>query len=426
MLLRCVLPLAFAFITSSAHAGIETAREAYERKDYATALAEFHVLARRDNTEALAILSIMYLNGEGVPRDAQKAIEYATKLIALGQDQGFSLLATIYLSPKSGVRDKEKGLQYLRAGAEKKEENALIHLADLMVAGHEVPQDFETAFQHYEKAANRHASIIAAHRLGIMYEYGIGRPVDEIKALKWYESVPKMSVRPVPFHVASMYVRQAAIKERSLRRSSDLADAVALYRDAVKAGNGEAMHRLGRLYETGRGVPKDHLAAAVLYERGADAHDPGAMYSGGLLFEKGLGVEQSNVEAMTWFRQAAEAGLPVARRRLARAYDEGSTVAIDHRAATHWYCMAVWNEAAAVANPALRVKEVEPQPAQPLAEQLAILDQCASDEERQKNVRQARERLSGQLTPAIQTEADRLSKLMKATSNITKVLAAKG
>lgn len=166
MRLYCLLPITFALITSAAHAGIETAREAYERKDYATALAEFHVLAKRNDTEALSILSIMYLNGEGVPRDVQKAIEYATKAVEKGDNGGLSLLAAMYLSPKAGLRDRAKGLQYLRTGVAKGELNSLVRMADLMLEGVQVPQDFDSAFNYLEKAANRYDSVPAAQGLG--------------------------------------------------------------------------------------------------------------------------------------------------------------------------------------------------------------------------------------------------------------------
>ncbi|MEJ7807722.1 MAG: tetratricopeptide repeat protein [Telluria sp.] len=372
----------------------------------------------------MSILSIMYLNGEGVPRDVQKAIDYATKAYEKGDNGGLSLLGTIYLSPKTGVRDKEKALQFFRTGAEKGEVNSLIHLADMLVQGVEVPQDFEMAFKYYDKAANRHDSITAAHRLGVMYEHGIGRPVDEVKALKWYESVRDVTVRPVPPQVAGIYVRQAALKARNPRRSRDLPEALLLLQEAARAGNGEAMHRLGKLYETGHGVPQNYLSAALMYEQAADAGEAGAMYSGALLFEKGLGVKQSSKEAMSWFLAAAEAGHPAASERMGQAYDAGITVELSHTTAASWYCNAVIKNAALIANPVLSVRELAPQAIRPVAEQLAILDQCAFAAWKTK-IGEARAILNRQLTPAIQLEADRLTRRMRDTKNISKVLASK-
>ena len=43
--------------------------EAYERGDYATALAGFQNYAAQGNAAAQSILGLMYANGEGVPED---------------------------------------------------------------------------------------------------------------------------------------------------------------------------------------------------------------------------------------------------------------------------------------------------------------------------------------------------------------------
>lgn len=210
---------------------------------------------------------------------------------------------------------------------------------------------------------------------------------------------------------------------RNPRRPQDLADAVALYDDAVKAGNAEAMNRLGKLYETGKGVAQNYVTASVLYERGADAGSAGAMYSGALLFEKGLGVKQSISEAMNWYREAAEAGHPMASRRMGKAYDEGTAVGINHGSAANWYCRAVMKEAAILAHPVIGRSEPELVPVRPVAEQLAMLDQCP-DDKWDDDLAVARAILSRQLTPAIKGEAERLSKNMKTTNNISQVLAA--
>jgi hypothetical protein len=421
MRLFCLLPLTFALLTGSAQASLDTAREAYERKDYASALAEFEMYAQRGYTEAMSMLSIMYLNGEGTPRNAQKAIQYATQAIEKGDDNGYSLLASIYRSPKSGVMDKAKGMQFLRTGADKGEQNCLVEMANNLLDGKDSPQDFAGAFSYYEKAASRHASTRAAQQLGFMYEYGLGRPIDEAKALKWYESKNTIRTRPLPSDIAGLYVSQAALKLRHPRRPADLADAVERLQLAVNAGNGEAMYRLGKLYETGTGVPQDYIAAAALYERGADSGNAAATYSGGVLFEKGLGVKQSKGEAFNWFMDAAKNMHPEAKRRFGKAYDEGETGAVNHQEAASAYCQAVYWETMSFAHPTLRLIIIDAQLERPVAQQLAILNQCG-DAAGDPLLREARAVLEAQLTPAVALEVEHLSKAMKQ-STITKVLA---
>ncbi len=52
---------------------MRTAAGAYERKDFATALAVWRPLAEQGNAEAETLLGAMYWSGEGVPRDHREA-----------------------------------------------------------------------------------------------------------------------------------------------------------------------------------------------------------------------------------------------------------------------------------------------------------------------------------------------------------------
>ena len=61
----------------------DAAVEAYERGDYATALAGFRNYAEQGNTIAQSNLGFMYANGEGVPKDDAEAVRWY-RLAALG------------------------------------------------------------------------------------------------------------------------------------------------------------------------------------------------------------------------------------------------------------------------------------------------------------------------------------------------------
>src|SRR5579864_5272202 len=53
--------------------GMKAAAGAYERKDYATALALWRKFAAEGNAEAETLLGAMYWSGDGVPRDHVEA-----------------------------------------------------------------------------------------------------------------------------------------------------------------------------------------------------------------------------------------------------------------------------------------------------------------------------------------------------------------
>ncbi|HEY6981620.1 tetratricopeptide repeat protein [Reyranella sp.] len=55
---------------------MRTAAGAYERKDYAAAIAIWQPLAEQGNAEAQTLLGAMYWSGEGVPRDHAEAAKW--------------------------------------------------------------------------------------------------------------------------------------------------------------------------------------------------------------------------------------------------------------------------------------------------------------------------------------------------------------
>ena len=65
---------------------MRTAAGAYERKDFALAVALWKPLAEQGNAEAQTLLGAMYWQGEGVPRDHAEA----ARLYLLAAQQGYA------------------------------------------------------------------------------------------------------------------------------------------------------------------------------------------------------------------------------------------------------------------------------------------------------------------------------------------------
>ena len=88
----------------------------------------------------------------------------------------------------------------------------------------------------------------------------------------------------------------------------DYATAVPLLKAAAKAGPPYAQHKLGVLYERGRGVPRDYELAAAWLRSAAEQGNAQAQNDLGCLYFLGLGVSQDDQKAARWFRKAAEQG----------------------------------------------------------------------------------------------------------------------
>jgi hypothetical protein len=82
---------------------------------------------------------------------------------------------------------------------------------------------------------------------------------------------------------------------------ADYVTAMRHFLPLAERGNARAQAYLGFMYSTGRGVPKNYVAAALWTERAAQQGDVAAQYQLGLMYDKGHGVPLDFVEAYKWF-----------------------------------------------------------------------------------------------------------------------------
>ena len=106
----------------------------------------------------------------------------------------------------------------------------------------------------------------------------------------------------------------------SLTRKNDTA---AVNKALLRAEGGDASAQafLGFMYEHGRGVPQDYVAAAYWYTRAAEHGYATAQYLLGLMYDKGHGVERSDTLAYMWLNLAAAHAPPHAKDYYTRIRD---------------------------------------------------------------------------------------------------------
>ncbi len=78
------LVLSIVCLVLPAWADFETAMDAYNRKDYATALREWQALAEQGEADAQDFLGTLHFKGWGVPQDYTKARQWWEKAAAQG------------------------------------------------------------------------------------------------------------------------------------------------------------------------------------------------------------------------------------------------------------------------------------------------------------------------------------------------------
>jgi TPR repeat protein len=123
----------------SAAADLESAKRAYEQKDYAAAAKEFTVLAEQGNADAELTIGKMYLMGQGVKQDHDQAIKWLKAAAAQGSADAQFFLGAMYLLPQ---KDISEGVRLLRLSAEQGMQDAQYLLGKTYMQGvKELPRD---------------------------------------------------------------------------------------------------------------------------------------------------------------------------------------------------------------------------------------------------------------------------------------------
>jgi cell division septation protein DedD len=123
--------------------------EAYQRRDYETALAAWQPLAERGDAGAQASIGLLYARGHGVSQDYDEAIKW----FRLSAAQGYA------------IAQNNLGVMYRN--------------------GYGVQQDYAQALMHYRLSAAQ-GYALAQSSLGSMYENGDGTRRDYEEAYMWY------------------------------------------------------------------------------------------------------------------------------------------------------------------------------------------------------------------------------------------------
>ena len=99
------LVLSFVCLFLPAWADFETAMDAYNRKDYATALREWRALVEQGDADAQDFLGTLYFKGWGVPQDDTKARQWWEKAATQGSSSAQSDLGLPYAKGLGGIQD---------------------------------------------------------------------------------------------------------------------------------------------------------------------------------------------------------------------------------------------------------------------------------------------------------------------------------
>lgn len=173
---------------------MEKGLNAYEQGDYAKALDYFKLGDENDDPRASFILGAMYLNGQGVEKNAGTAERLYIKAAENGYTPAMTTLGILYATGEILPLNADGALYYLTEAAERNDPDAQITLATWYENGSLGKKDVETAVRWYTKAA-RNGNKDAKMALALIYREGKGLVPPNIFASKrWYDSIERQSV----------------------------------------------------------------------------------------------------------------------------------------------------------------------------------------------------------------------------------------
>lgn len=137
---------------------------AYERGDYAEAVATLRPLAEQGRAEAQFYLGQMYRKGEGVPRDRAEAASWYARAAAQGLVSAQYNLGQMYRTGQGVPRDPVRAAHWYRRAAEQGHPRAQDNLGLMYAAGQGVPRDRAEAYAWLALAAGRLDGRAERHR----------------------------------------------------------------------------------------------------------------------------------------------------------------------------------------------------------------------------------------------------------------------
>ncbi len=235
-------------------------------------------------------------------RNGVQKMEWYLKAVEAGDVVAEYKLFEMYYEGNGLPKDKEKALSWLCSAAEKNHAKAQYKLA-WHYAGKEgdyysvVAKDSAAAATWYRKAAELGYKE-AQYELARLLAHGEGVPQDLAEAEAWAQKARQQDPKYAePITLLAEIQTLLSNKGQGISSGATSPEVMALLREAADRGDGEAQYRLGKLHEQ----RQDYDQAAIWYAQAIQTswrvgydipYSIRASFNLGLLYEKGLGVSQ--------------------------------------------------------------------------------------------------------------------------------------
>jgi TPR repeat protein len=144
-----------------------------KRDDFPNDFNKFKLAANNANVDAQITIAFMYLNGDGIEKDAVQAIEWFKLAAKTNNQVAEYALGYIYFSGGTVAINYEEAFKWFKLAADRGMASSQFALAEMYRNGKGVPQDFDEAIRYYKMASEQN-DLRAVTEIGKMYLNGFG------------------------------------------------------------------------------------------------------------------------------------------------------------------------------------------------------------------------------------------------------------
>lgn len=198
------------------------AASAFQRGEFEVAAQKMSRLEKSGDISAKAALSLMYLQGRGVPKNIHMANELSKFAAAEGSPLAQHVQGLLNSEIDGFPKNYAEAIRWFTRAAEQEYLESQANLGVIYLEGLWTKQDIPLGVAWTKKAAER-GFAPAQDNLGRIYFEGVGTTADIQQALRWWKS-------------------------------------------AAKQGFAKSLNVLGAIYFEGNGVPKNQVAAYAFFD----------------------------------------------------------------------------------------------------------------------------------------------------------------
>ncbi|MCV0424212.1 MAG: SEL1-like repeat protein [Roseibium sp.] len=298
-----------------------TSSDENPQPDSISAIGVYQVAANQGNPDAFLRLGDLYLDGDLVTADPEKAFSFFEQAAELGSETAAVNIGLMMIDGNGTSHDINGGIALLSEAAGNGNGRALMALGNIYRTGSAEGVDIDAArsFDYYKRAAdggNIAASLITAR----MMIDGEGTPATPKRG---YEIAHQLAEANDPS--ALLLMGDIHLTGIADLLPPDPVKAYEAYSLASQAGSTTGRKQTALMLIRGEGVGQDPDAGLGILQEMAKAGDASAMYSLGQLYENGSenAVSANLPKAFEYYKNAAAADDPSSKLRMAYMLIEG-------------------------------------------------------------------------------------------------------